>query len=109
MIAERFITQTRRAAARRRSLLTLAGGALMAAVPGPATASARKAGKNKNTKAKNRCNQQETQCVTTVTAYCATWSDPAACEGLFLSCCARFSGCSVESGLACLYASFSSV
>jgi hypothetical protein len=108
MIAERFLAQTRRVA-QRRPLLTLAAGAVTAAVPGPATARASKAGKNKNTKAKKRCTKQREQCVTAVSAFCATWSDPAACEGLFLSCCARFTGCNVEPGLACLYAAFSDV
>jgi hypothetical protein len=106
MIAERFIAQTRRAASRRRSLLTLAGGALTAAVPGPATASASKAGKNqnKNKKAKKRCTKQEAQCVTAISEVCAQLADPLPCERAYRPCCALFASCNVEPGFACLYA-----
>jgi hypothetical protein len=68
---------------------------------GPGSAKARRAGKNAN--AKKVCAKQRGQCVLAVAEFCTTWIDPAACESKFLHCCARFTDCDVEPGLACLF------
>lgn len=118
MNSNAFDVLTRHAGAhsRRGALRALGGVALVSTLAAPAGTAAGKAGKHKHKKTKNPCKNQEPpctnqqpQCVTEVTAYCTTWSDRTACEGLFLPCCARFTGCDVEPGLACLFAAISDV
>jgi hypothetical protein len=85
---------------RRGSLRALAGMAMAAALAAPANARAGKAGKKK--RAKQQCKQQKSQCVTTVTDFCALTLNPALCEGDFLPCCEEFTGCNVDAGIGCI-------
>lgn len=53
-------------------------------------------------KAKKRCRKQPAQCAAAVEAHCAQSNDLAICEQVYLTCCARFTGCQVQEGIFCI-------
>ncbi len=81
---------------RRGSFPALVAMAASLAIPGSTQAGKR--GKN-GTK---RCSKQKDQCRAAVTGYCGNLVDLQLCESVYLPCCAQFTTCNVESGIACI-------
>jgi hypothetical protein len=94
-IYDRF---TRHAAAmpRRRSLLSLGGAVVSAAVGSPARAAGRKAGKQ----ARKRCKKQQEECRGFFTERC---QGNELCEQAFIPCCEDFARCDAGAAMECIY------
>jgi hypothetical protein len=102
-----FTRMTDDAITRRRSLMTLGGAAMAAALSGPALAEARKKGKKGRNTRKKTCQKQGAPCREFVDQFCELFFPPGPGRDFCLAgaspCCSSIEQCRGEEFFACLF------